>query len=89
MALTLLFILGISAQFPFICSYSYGIHQIITDDFIDVTTGSEFNGLGTFAHLPYVNCLNKNDSEEGRYDIAILGAPFDTVCSSPLKPSIN
>lgn len=50
-------------------------------DFIDITTGSEFFGLGTFANLPYVNCLSSNDDGEGRYDIAIMGAPFDTVRS--------
>lgn len=48
-------------------------------DFIDVTTGSQFFGLGTFANLPYVNCLSPNEDGEGRYDIAIMGAPFDTV----------
>ena len=49
----------------------------IADDFIDVTTDSEFFGLATFGNVPYVNCLKAED--EGRYDIAILGAPFDTV----------
>lgn len=48
-------------------------------DFIDVATGSEFFGLGTYANLPYVNCLSSNEGDEARYDIAILGAPFDTV----------
>ena len=51
--------------------------QYMADDFIDVTTDSEFFGLGTFGNVPYVNCLKEAD--EGRYDIAILGAPFDTV----------
>jgi len=56
------------------------LHQkFMGDDFIDVTTDSEFFGLTTFANLPYVNCLKPDESEEGRYDIAILGAPFDTV----------
>lgn len=48
---------------------------LIDDEFI----GDEFNGLGTFANLPYVNCLSSNEDKGGRYDIAILGAPFDTV----------
>ena len=43
---------------------------------IDIVTGSDFNGLTTFANLPYSNCFRENGSE---YDIAILGAPFDTV----------
>jgi len=55
-------------------------HQtFMSDDFIDVTTDSEFFGLTTFANLPYVNCFRPDDSEAGKYDIAILGAPFDTV----------
>lgn len=49
------------------------------DDFIDVTTDSDFFGLTTFANLPYVNCFKPDESEAGKYDIAILGAPFDTV----------
>lgn len=47
------------------------------DDGIDIESGSEFNGLTTFAHLPYANCFGKSDIEA--YDIAILGSPFDTV----------
>jgi agmatinase len=39
-------------------------------------TGAKFAGLTTFANLPYVHCLDKAGSE--KYDIAILGAPFDT-----------
>jgi hypothetical protein len=56
------------------------MHQtFMADDFIDVTTNSEFFGLTTFANLPYVNCLKPDEAAAGRYDIAILGAPFDTV----------
>lgn len=47
---------------------------------IDVSTGSAFNGLMTFANLPYVHCLSK-DKDIDKYDIAFLGAPFDTVCN--------
>lgn len=47
------------------------------DDGIDIITGSQFHGLTTFAHLPYVNCFKDKDVEA--YDIVILGAPFDTV----------
>jgi len=58
------------------------LHQkYFSDDSIDVTTDSEFFGLTTFANLPYVNCLKAEESG-GRYDIAILGAPFDTVSSA-------
>jgi hypothetical protein len=46
---------------------------------IDISTGSAFAGLTTYANLPYVHCLAPEDEEVERYDIAILGAPFDTV----------
>ncbi|KAG6997848.1 agmatinase 1 [Physcia stellaris] len=46
------------------------------DDDIDITTGSAFSGLTTFARLPYSNCFV--DDGVAEYDIAILGAPFDT-----------
>jgi agmatinase len=46
---------------------------------IDISTGSAFAGLTTYANLPYVHCLANEDQEVERYDIAILGAPFDTV----------
>lgn len=62
---------------------------IIADDFIDVTTDSEFFGLTTFANLPYVNCLKPDESKVGRYDIAILGAPFDTVSRSTISSWLN
>jgi hypothetical protein len=48
---------------------------------IDISTGSAFAGLTTYANLPYVHCLAAKDEEIGKYDIAILGAPFDTVSS--------
>lgn len=47
-------------------------------DDVDIVTGSAFSGLTTFAHVPYSNCFVDGDEVEG-YDIAILGAPFDTV----------
>lgn len=48
-------------------------------DNVDITTGSQFHGLTTFANLPYVNCFVDSESKDQKYDIAILGAPFDTV----------
>ncbi|KAL5002885.1 arginase family-domain-containing protein, partial [Aspergillus recurvatus] len=45
---------------------------------IDIVSGSQFSGLTTFAHIPYVNCFVDSDAESTPYDIAILGAPFDT-----------
>jgi agmatinase len=49
-----------------------------TKDKIDIVTGSQFNGLRTFANLPYVNCFSDAEAEGKKYDIAIMGAPFDT-----------
>ncbi|KAI9713888.1 MAG: hypothetical protein M1820_000618 [Bogoriella megaspora] len=37
-----------------------------------------FSGISTFAHLPHARCLSH---PEASYDIAILGAPFDTAVS--------
>lgn len=49
-----------------------------TLDDVDILTGSQFSGLNTFAHLPYVYCFDER-SDTPKYDIAFLGAPFDTV----------
>lgn len=53
----------------------------LDDEDIDIITGSAFRGLKTFANLRYANCFSDEDSEGNPYDIAILGAPFDTVSS--------
>lgn len=45
---------------------------------IDISL-SKFGGLTTFANLPYVHCLGSDADVTQKYDIAILGAPFDTV----------
>ncbi|KAL4981071.1 arginase family-domain-containing protein [Aspergillus desertorum] len=45
---------------------------------IDIVSGSQFSGLTTFAHIPYVNCFVDSEAKSTSYDIAILGAPFDT-----------
>lgn len=42
----------------------------------------KFGGLTTYANLPYVHCLASDDKDVERFDIAILGAPFDTVSST-------
>src|SRR5438067_592241 len=41
---------------------------------------SEFAGLTTYANLPFVHCTSNEDAEP--YDIAILGAPFDTATTA-------
>lgn len=52
-------------------------HALGLNEDVDIVTGSAFSGLTTFANLPYANCFADSPIEE--YDIAILGAPFDTV----------
>lgn len=55
------------------------------DDDVDIAYGSLFNGLTTYANIPYVDCFSAEEEEgqssssSDKYDIAILGAPFDTV----------
>jgi len=49
------------------------------DEEIDIVTGSQFHGLKTFANLPYLNCFLDDEAKNEKYDIAIVGAPFDTV----------
>jgi len=44
----------------------------------ETTADSIFAGITTFAHLPYERCWN---DDEIKYDIAILGLPFDTGTS--------
>lgn len=62
-------------------------HRISLEDKddIDIVTGSQFRGLKTFANMPYVNCFSDTESKGKKYDIAVLGAPFDTVSFSDLK----
>lgn len=45
----------------------------------EVTADSVFSGITTFAKLPWLQCLGKDSSE--KFDIAFLGAPFDTGTS--------
>lgn len=42
-------------------------------------TQAKYAGLTTYANLPYVHCLAPEDHDVEPFDIAILGAPFDTV----------
>ncbi|OAP60988.1 agmatinase [Fonsecaea erecta] len=41
------------------------------------TEFEKYSGLTTFANLPWVHCLSPDDNVD-KYDIAFLGAPFDT-----------
>jgi agmatinase len=64
---------------------SSGFQTVFEHAEIDITTGSAFAGLTTYANLPYVHCLAGKNVEVEKYDIAILGAPFDTVSWSLLE----
>lgn len=45
-------------------------------------TAPIFSGIVSFAHLPVKQCFNlKPNAEQLEFDIAILGAPFDTAVS--------
>ena len=50
---------------------------LLVDD-VDIISPSPFSGLPTFAHLPYIQCFDET-LDVPKYDIAFLGAPFDTV----------
>lgn len=53
-----------------------GEHDIIGP--IDVS-GAQYGGLTTYANLPYAHCLAGEGEDVEAYDIAVMGAPFDTV----------
>ena len=49
-------------------------------DDVDIVSEARFRGLTTFANLDYVECFAESGKAyEERFDIAFLGAPFDTV----------
>lgn len=82
--LSSIFALTCSAReivFPSVAGIAGNSHQVPFEltETVDIVTGSQFSGLTTFAHLPYVNCFVDTEAENNTYDIAFLGAPFDTV----------
>jgi hypothetical protein len=44
----------------------------------EVTADAVFSGIGTFAHLPFAQCWA---NQTAAFDIAFIGAPFDTGTS--------
>ena len=52
-------------------------------DDVDIVSDQKFSGLTTFANLPYVGCFDER-VEVQKYDVAFLGAPFDTVSAAKL-----
>lgn len=43
---------------------------------------NEYAGLSTYANLPYTHCFSSEKDIDTKYDIAILGAPFDTATTA-------
>lgn len=72
--------------FPPVSGYQSPLGSIHTSDIYNDpdVSAANFGGLTTFANLPYVHCLSAGDEIE-KYDIAILGAPFDTVRVKALR----
>src|SRR4051812_18079479 len=65
--------------------FGYSSQQIIPQQNLEIDiTQAKFAGLMTYANLPYVHCLAPEDQDVEPFDIAILGAPFDTVGQIPL-----
>ncbi|KAL1306737.1 hypothetical protein AAFC00_005402 [Neodothiora populina] len=71
---------GRDIVFPSVAGYQTPFSmQRNLDDGVDISS-AKFAGLTTFANLPYAHCLAAGAGADapGQYDIAILGAPFDT-----------
>lgn len=80
--ITILSFLGVLSSareitFPPVAAVQFPIVADIPGQTDDISQGL-YAGLTTYANLPYVHCLQKGGEVE-KYDIAILGAPFDTV----------
>lgn len=55
--------------------------QVLLNNVADAFEGDQtYAGLTTYANLPWVPCLSKSNDE--RFDIAFLGAPFDTAVTA-------
>jgi hypothetical protein len=58
----------------------YTTDQVVLSRYNDPDISqAKFAGLNTYANLPYVHCLAGEGEEVEKFDIAVLGAPFDTV----------
>jgi agmatinase len=67
----------------------YSSQQIIPQQNLGIDISqAKFAGLMTYANLPYVHCLAPEDHDVEKFDIAILGAPFDTVGQVSLMDKI-
>ncbi|KAK5632639.1 hypothetical protein RRF57_008353 [Xylaria bambusicola] len=69
-------------QFPHAAAQQ-PLGRVSNNDDVDILYGSQFNGLNTYAGVPYINCFSDEEAANGaKYDVAILGAPFDTAVTS-------
>ena len=80
-ALFLAAVLGREITFP--PRFGIAPHQELLAhnlDDVDIVSGARFRGLTTFANLDYIECFAESGKvHEESFDIALLGAPFDTV----------
>jgi agmatinase len=59
--------------------YALGNDGRITESSLDQDLSAAlYSGLTTYANLPYVHCLGADGKDVEPYDIAVVGAPFDT-----------
>ena len=74
-------ILAREISFPPVGAVQHALGGIGVDEVSTELDLSEvlYSGLTTYANLPYVHCLAKDEEDLEKYDIAIIGAPFDTV----------
>lgn len=61
----------------------YASQQVIPQGLFEAdVTQAKFAGLTTYANLPYIHCLAPEGDDVEPFDIAILGAPFDTAVTA-------
>ncbi|KAK0335941.1 hypothetical protein LTR91_023128 [Friedmanniomyces endolithicus] len=63
--------------FPAVSGVQHPLGTMNSGTGMDLSTAL-YSGLVTYANLPYVHCLADENTEIEAYDIAIVGAPFDT-----------
>jgi agmatinase len=67
--------------FPPVAAVQRNGQSVIPADNDGLIEINKYAGLSTYANLPYVHCLSQEKELEA-YDIAILGAPFDTATTA-------
>lgn len=62
-------------------------HDGLQGQDMDFEDSHYYYGIRTFANLPYVNCFSDREIQDRKYDIAVIGAPHDTVSVLLYRPS--